>query len=135
VSNIKRLLAMIGKDKTSVGYTVPEGYFANLEARLCKIPSDAAADASPVYHGKGRAFPSDAMARRRPLGLRRVAARHMAVAASLLLLLAVGAAWLSLSGGRSEEDGLTMFDKMHLADLVPVSDPYLVRDYGVADET
>ena len=92
-------------------FSVPDGYFAGLEGRLMRIP-----------HGS-RAEEESRMVRR--------AGPYLALAASFLLIFAVGTAVLRLTSGRVDMQPFTVFENLQLADLVPVTSPDII--YGIDD--
>ena len=86
-------------------YRVPENYFPELKARLEAIP-------------QGRAGQSG-WSGMKP---------YLALAASFLILVTGGTAVLKYSGALPESDSETSYEKIQMADLLPVTDPYLI--YG-----
>lgn len=86
-------------------YRVPENYFPALKARLEAIPQKESGQS-----GWNSMKP------------------YLALAASFLILVTGGTAVLRYSGVLSETDEGTSYEKIQMADLLPVTDPYLI--YG-----
>ena len=94
-------------------YTVPEGYFNQLQERLGAIPRESAPDA-------GMQRPSEGTERRwiRPA---------MVWAAGIAALLAVGVWVFSGSGAPADPSALEVlsYEEMAYSDLIPRTDPYI----------
>lgn len=87
-------------------FKVPEDYFSSLEKRLEAIPS-----------GGGAARPG------------RNVLRNVAAAAAVAAVVSGGFALLRpASSGQEDADGLSTLEIIRMADLVPVTEPYLI--YG-----
>ncbi|MGN1232039.1 MAG: hypothetical protein ACI4UJ_01160 [Candidatus Cryptobacteroides sp.] len=91
-------------------YSVPDGYFDRLEERLSRIPAMSSGREGGAFSGM------------KP---------YLSLAASFLIIFAVGTMVLKLTSSTPEED-LTYLERIRLADLVPVTDPGLL--YLQADE-
>ena len=50
----------------------------------------------------------------------------MALAAAFLIIVTCGTALLRFVSGRAADSNLSMFDEIALADLIPVTDPYMI---------
>ena len=94
-------------------FTVPEGYFDQLQERLGAIPRESAPDA-------GMQRPSEGTERRwiRPA---------MVWAAGIAALLAVGVWVFSGSGAPADPSALEVlsYEEMAYSDLIPRTDPYI----------
>lgn len=84
-------------------YVVPEGYFSELEERLGAIP-------------------------RRNVAVSRFdkLKPYVALAAAFLIIVTCGTALLRFTSGHAVDSNLSMFDEIALADLIPVTDPYMI---------
>lgn len=85
-------------------YSVPDGYFDRLEERLTSIPSMSSSREHRTFSGM------------KP---------YLSLAASFLIILAVGTMVLRLTSSTPEEN-LPYLERIRLADLVPVTDPGLL---------
>ncbi|MGM9740999.1 MAG: hypothetical protein ACI3ZP_10390 [Candidatus Cryptobacteroides sp.] len=85
-------------------YSVPDGYFDSLEERLSRIPAMSSDRQRGAFSGM------------KP---------YLSLAASFLIIFAVGTVVLRLSSQAPEED-LSYLERIRLADLVPVTDPGLL---------
>lgn len=85
-------------------YSVPDGYFGRLEAKLSRIPEMSSGRRGGAFSGM---MP------------------YLSLAASFLIIFAAGTLVLKLSSPAKSED-LSYLEKMVLADLVPVTDPGLI---------
>lgn len=84
-------------------YNVPEGYFEGLRAKIAEIP-----DREPEV---------TVMSRVRP---------YIALAAAFVSIVVGGTAVLKITSGVSEVEEMSALDKMQMADIVPVTDPYSI---------
>ena len=91
--------------KNDTRHTVPEGYFANLEARLAQIPQ-ASASAAVTPWSKTRPY--------------------LAMAAAFAALVVSGTAILRNTARPAA--GLTEEDLLGYVQLIPATDPYLLFD-------
>lgn len=93
-------------------YVVPEGYFSELEERLGAIP-------------------------RRNVAVSRFdkVKPYVALAAAFLIIVTCGTALLRFTSGQAADSNLSMFDEIALADLIPVTDPYMIYTAKENDET
>jgi hypothetical protein len=94
-------------------FTVPEGYFNQLQERLGAIPRESAPDA-------GMQRPSEGTERRwiRPA---------MVWATGVAALLAVGVWVFNGSGGKADPSAVEIvtYEQMASSDLIPRTDPYI----------
>lgn len=93
-------------------YSVPDGYFDRLEDKLAAIPSEY----------RSRQASDSAFERIRP---------YLALAASFFLIVAGGSAVIRMSLSRDLDSELSVFERMQLADIVPVT--YQDMIYGFED--
>lgn len=84
-------------------YNVPEGYFEGLRAKISEIP-----DREPEV---------TMMSRVRP---------YFALAAAFVAIVVAGTAVLKVTSGVSQVEEMSALDKMQMADIVPVTDPYSI---------
>lgn len=93
-------------------YVVPEGYFSELEERLGDIP-------------------------RRNVAVSRFdkLKPYVALAAAFLIIVTCGTALLRFTSGPAADSNLSMLDEIALADLIPVTDPYMIYTAKENDET
>ena len=93
-------------------YVVPEGYFSELEERLGAIP-------------------------RRNVAVSRFdkLKPYVALAAAFLIIVTCGTVLLRFTSGQAADSNLSMFDEIALADLIPVTDPYMIYTAKENDET
>ena len=96
-------------------YTVPDGYFADLQSRLMKIPQEApAVEEQPA----------------KVISLWDKLRPYAALAACFVAIVAVGTAVLRTPKTDTED---AQYEQLVLADLIPHSDPYFI--YVDEDET
>lgn len=93
-------------DKQKIQFSVPEGYFDELQTRLEKIPSVQNAG-QPVSRWNGI----------KP---------YIALAAAFAMILTAGTAVLKITTEKVLENPTSEYEQMRMADLIPVTEPYLV---------
>lgn len=84
-------------------YNVPEGYFEGLRAKISEIP-----DREPEVTVISRVRP------------------YFALAAAFVSIVVAGTAVLKVTSGVSQVEEMSALDKMQMADIVPVTDPYSI---------
>ncbi len=94
-------------DKRKIQFSVPEGYFDELQTRLEKIPSVQKAG-QPVSRWNGI----------KP---------YVALAAAFAMILTAGTAVLKMTTEKVlDSSQVSDYEQMRMADLIPVTEPYLV---------
>ncbi len=93
-------------DKQKIQFSVPEGYFDKLQERLERIPSaQNGGQASSRWNGIKPYF---------------------ALAAAFAMILTAGTAVLKLTAGKMIDSRMSDYEQIRMADLIPVTEPYLV---------
>lgn len=93
-------------DKRKIQYSVPEGYFDELQARLERIPS---------VQNDGQAY--SRWSRVKP---------YLALAAAFAMILTAGTAVLKITAEKVVDSRMSEYEQIRMADLIPVTEPYLV---------
>lgn len=102
-------------------YSVPEGYFKSLEARLAKIPSAETFAYEPAAPADQRISP---WTRLKP---------YAALAACFVIAFVCGTLILSKTAG--ERSSLDYYDSLVYSDLIPVTEPDAIFQTSAADES
>ncbi len=93
-------------DKQKIQYSVPEGYFDELQERLERIPT--AQNDGQTYSRWSRVKP------------------YLALAAAFTMILTVGTAVLKITAEKVVDSKISEYEQIQMADLIPVTEPYLV---------
>lgn len=92
-------------DMKKIQFSVPEGYFQKLQGRLEAIP-EKSAEMKPSRWN--------------------VVKPYLAMAAAFAMILTGGTAVLKMTTDKVVDTKMSDYDEIRMADLVPVTEPYLV---------
>lgn len=92
-------------DMKKIQFSVPEGYFQKLQGRLETIP-EKSAEMKPSRWN--------------------VVKPYLAMAAAFAMILTGGTAVLKMTTDKVVDTKMSDYDEIRMADLVPVTEPYLV---------
>ncbi len=92
-------------DMKKIQFSVPEGYFQKLQGRLETIP-EKSAEMKPSRWS--------------------VVKPYLAMAAAFAMILTGGTAVLKMTTDKVIDTRMSDYDEIRMADLVPVTEPYLV---------
>ncbi|MFA6591825.1 MAG: hypothetical protein WCR48_00140 [Bacteroidales bacterium] len=107
-------------------YSVPEGYFDTLNARLSKIPQESVKPVREVESGSPLSEYEGAQGKAMAISFWQKFRPYVALAASFAAAIVVGSFIINLSLKDTVPEN--SYEELLLSDLIPVTEPYLI--YG-----